>query len=181
MSLLYFLSFALLFHRQFLWSRATVAAGTTTDALHTMIGSARHMLFFHSVIFLGTCNQSTLTLVTYYARCTLRPLIDDPHSRNVKSIAVTTQRLTAGLSTISEWSTEHLVNFNASNPISLLPTGHSLPDTWPIFFNEFQLPPSFILEFFGLSFTKNPNWKFHYISSHLLIQLQSSWTVESSG
>ena len=40
-------------------------------------------------------------------------------------------------------------------------TQHNLPDNYPLFLNDTQLPLSTTLNTLGLSFTKNLNWQFH--------------------
>ena len=66
------------------------------------------------------------------------------------------------LSLISDWGRANLVLFNASKtPFLQLSTRHNLPDNYPLFFNDTQLPLSSTLNTFGLSFTKNLNCQFH--------------------
>ena len=71
-------------------------------------------------------------------------------------------RLTSDLSLVSDWDRANLVLFNASKTQFLqLSTWHNLPDNYPLFFNDTQLPFSSTLNTLGLSFTKNLNWQFH--------------------
>ncbi|ORD92879.1 hypothetical protein ECANGB1_2401, partial [Enterospora canceri] len=63
---------------------------------------------------------------------------------------------------VSNWGRANFVLFNASKTQFLqLFTRHNLPDNYPLFFNDTQLPLSSTLNTLVLSFTKNLNWKFH--------------------
>ena len=73
-------------------------------------------------------------------------------------------RLTFDLSLVSDWGRTYLILFNASKTQFLyLSVRHNLPNNYPHFFNDSQLPLSSTLNTLGLSFTKNLNlnWQFH--------------------
>ena len=66
--------------------------------------------------------------------------------------------LTSDFSLVSDKGRANLVLFNASKTLFLqLSTRHNLPDNYPFFFNDTQLPLSPILKTLVLSFTKNLN------------------------
>ena len=71
-------------------------------------------------------------------------------------------RLTFDLSLVSDWGRANLVLFNASKTQFLqVSTRHSLPDNYPLFFNDTKMSFSSTLNALGLSFTKNLNWQSH--------------------
>ena len=70
--------------------------------------------------------------------------------------------LTSDLSLVSDWSRANLTLFNASKTQFLqVSTRYNLPDNYPLFSNDTQLPLSSTLNTVSLSFTKNLNWQFH--------------------
>ena len=99
-------------------------------------------------------DDTTLHFSTSYNRC---PTQQEWSGSRRDAIG----RLTSDLSLVSDWGRANLVLFNASKTQFLqLSTRHNLPDNYPLFFNDTQVPLS-TLNTLGLSFTKNLNWQFH--------------------
>ena len=73
--------------------------------------------------------------------------------------------LTFDHSLVSDWGRANLVLFNASKIQFLqLSIRHNLPDNYPLFFNDTQLPLSSTLNTLDLSFIENLCWQFHISS-----------------
>ena len=100
-------------------------------------------------------NDTTLHFSTSYNRCPTQQELNDSRRDAIG-------RLASDLSLVSDWGRVNLVLFTASKSQFLqLSNRHYLPDNYPLFFNDTELPLSSKSNTLGLSITKNLNRQFH--------------------
>ena len=106
---------------------------------------------FTFVTFKDLCSKHRTRMA--YNRCPTPKELNDSRRDTIGG-------LTSDLSLV--WGRANLVLFNASKTLFLLlSTRDNVPDNYPLFFNDTQLPLSSTLNTFGLSFTKYLKWQFH--------------------
>ena len=95
---------------------------------------------------------------TFFTSFHRRPTLQEVHISRREAL----ERLTSDLSQISDWGKTNLVLSNASKTQFLHQSvRHTLPNNYPLFFNDTQPSPSPTLKILGLSFICNLNWKLH--------------------
>ena len=123
----------------------------------SILSSTLFLLFINNLLNLTQCHihsyadDTTLHFSTSYKR---RPTQQELNDSRHDAIG----RPAFDLSLVSDWGRTNLVLFNASKTqFPQLSTEHNLPDNYPLFFNDTQLPLSSTLNTLDLSFTRNLN------------------------
>ena len=129
----------------------------------SVLSTTLFLLYIDDLLNLIQCyihsyaDNTTVQASTSYNKCPTQQELSD-------SMQYAIGRLTSDLSLVSDWGGANKVLFNASKTHFLqLSTRHNLPDNYPLFFNDTQLPLSSTLNTTGLLFTKNLNWQFQDI------------------
>ena len=116
------------------------------------------LLFINDLLNLNKCSYADDTTLHFSTSYNRRPT----HQEVCDSRRDAIGRLTSDLSLVSDLGRANLVLFNASKTQFVqLFTRHNLPDNYPLFFNDIQLPLFSTLNTLCLSFTKNLNWQIH--------------------
>ena len=139
-------------------SSKTINSGVPQDSVLSPTLLLLFINYLINLIQLSIHSYADHTILHFSTSYNMRPTQQELNNSRRDAIG----RLTSDLSLVSDWSRAILVLFNASKTQFLqLSTRHKLPDNYPLFFNDTQLPLSSTLNTLDLAFTENLNWQFH--------------------